>query len=109
MDSLTNTIKRCNLHLKLDGFGNCFPNAIIEQCRRPEVKSWLHKNRSWAIFYSQQNLRLKVTHFAMKSREKSIINLRKKYKQEIGPVDKKTWQEYWNLMAQDIVKVSGKE
>ena len=45
----------------------------------------------------------------MKSREKSIINLRKKYKQEIGPVDKKTWQEYWNLMAQDIVKVSGKE
>ena len=105
MDSLATVIKRCNVHLKLDnpteGFGNCFPNAIIQQCRRPEVKSWLQKNRSGAIFYSQQNLRMKVTHFAMKSREKAIINLKTKYEQEIGPVDKKTWQEYWNWMAQD--------
>ena len=44
---------------------------------------------------------MKVTHFAMKSREKEIVNLRTKYEQEIGPVDKKTWQDYWNWMAQD--------
>ena len=105
MDSLTNAIQRCNLQLKFDnptaGFGNCFPNAIIQQCRRPEVKSWLQKHRPEAIFYSQQNLRLKVTNFAMRSNEKAITNLRSKYEQEIGPVDRKSWQDYWNWMAQD--------
>ena len=105
MDFLSSVIKRCNLQLKLDnpteGFGNCFPNAIVQQCRRPEVKTWLQKNRPSAIFYGQQNLRMQVTKFAMKSREQAVTILRANYEQEIGPVDKRSWQDYWNLMVKD--------
>ena len=48
MDSLTSTIEKCNLQLRLDnnteGYGNCFPNAIVQQCRRPEIKEWIQTN-----------------------------------------------------------------
>ena len=105
MDSLTLAIRRCNLELKVDnsteGLGNCFPNAIIQQCRRPEIRSWLQKNRPGSIFNSQQNLRMKVTSFALRSREQAINDLRTKYENEIGPADNKSWEEYWKSMAQD--------
>ena len=74
MDELSAAIQRCNLRIKLDnqteGFGNCFPNAIVQQCRRPEVKSWLQKNNPSAIFGGQQWVRLKITNFALKCRKK---------------------------------------
>ena len=58
MDELSAATQRCNLRIKLDnqteGFGNCFPNAIVQQCRRPEVKAWLQKNNPSAIFGGQQ-------------------------------------------------------
>ena len=94
MDSLTSTIIRCNLKLALDnptgGFGDCFPNSIVQQCRRPEVKTWLMKNRPMANFTSAQTLRLKVTTFALESRKQAVLNLRTKYEKEMAPVDKKS-------------------
>ena len=94
MDSLTSTIIRCNLKLALDnpteGFGDCFPNSIVQQCRRPEVNAWLRKNRSIANFTSALNLRLNITTFALESREHVILNLKMKYENEIAPVDKKS-------------------
>ena len=75
MDELYAAIKRCNLRIKLDnqteGLGNCFPNAIVQQCRRPEVKAWLQKNNPSAIFGGQQWVRWKITNFALKSRKKN--------------------------------------
>ena len=103
MDSLTSTIIRCNLKLALDnptgGFGDCFPNSIVQQCRRPEVNTWLRKNRSNANFTSALTLRLNVTTFALESREQMILNLKTKYENEIAPVDKKSWKEYWDQMG----------
>ena len=103
MDSLTSSIIRCNLKLALDnptgGFGDCFPNSIVQQCRRPEVKTWLMKHRPIANFTSAQTVRLKVTTFALDSREQAIVNLRTKYEIEIAPVDKKSWKEYWDQMG----------
>ena len=105
MDALGLAIQRCNLQLKMDnrteGFGNCFPNAIVQQCRRPEVRSWLQKNKPSAIFNGQQSLRNKVAHFAMKSRHGSVTDLKRTYEQDIGPVDNKSWSDYWYNMAQD--------
>ena len=105
MDGLDLTIGRCNLQLRLDnrteGFGNCFPNAMVQQCRRPEIRTWLQKNKPWAIFNGQQSLRAKVQHFAMKSRHQAVADLRTEYEQVIGPVDNKSWSDYWNEMAQD--------
>ena len=103
MDSLTSTIIRCNLKLSLDnptgGFGDCFPNSIVQQCRRPEVNTWLRKNRSIANFTSAPTLRLNVTTFALESREHVILNLKMKYENDIAPVDKKSWKEYWDQMG----------
>ena len=105
MDGLDLTIGRCNLQLRLDnrteGFGNCFPNAMVQQCRRPEIRTWLQKNKPWAIFTGQQSLRSKVKHFATKSRHQAVADLRTEYDQVVGPVDNKSWSDYWNEMAQD--------
>ena len=105
MDSLTAAIQRCQLSLKLDneteGQGNCFPNAIVQQCRRPEVKAWLQKNNPSAIFGGQQWVRWKITNFALKSRKRTISELKRKYEMEIEHVEHKTWNEYWTQMAQD--------
>ena len=97
MDSLTQAIQRCNVPLKHDnpteGFGNCFPNAVVQQCRIPEVKSWLQKNRPAAIFTSPQALRQKVKQFALKSRDQAVIDVRMQYEQEIRPVDGTRYQD----------------
>ena len=87
MDSLTSTIIRCNLKLALGnptgGFGDCFPNSIEQQCRRPEANTWLRKNRANANFASALTLRLNITTFALESREQVILNLKTKYENKI--------------------------
>ena len=54
MDALTSTVLRCAFQLKIDnntgGYGNCFPNAIVQQCRRPEIRKWLHENKKNLLF-----------------------------------------------------------
>ena len=44
-EEIMNTIRRLQLPFKLDqlteGLGNCFPIAIIQQLRRPEISSQL--------------------------------------------------------------------
>ena len=105
MDGLCSAIKRCNLELRLDnsteGYGNCFPNAIVQQCRRPAIKTWLQKNKPSALFNSQQSVRTKVTTFALKSRHNKIVDLRRTYEQEIQQVENKSWTEYWDDMANE--------
>ena len=63
------------------------------------MKAWLMKNKHEAIFTSSQSLRSKVKDFALQSKDQVVINLRAKYKKEIAPADKKTWEEYWDLMG----------
>ena len=105
MDGLTEAIKRCNLQLRLDnrteGFGNCFPNAIVQQCRRPEIWTWLKQKNPIAIFSGQQCLRKKIVHFALKSRNKNISDLKTNYDKELQQVEKTTWTDYWKAMEQD--------
>ena len=105
MDGLIAAIQRCNLALKLDnqteGQGNCFPNSIVQQCRRPEVREWLKQNNPTALFNGQQWIRKRVTNFALNSTLDSVTNLKATYKREIQPVEGKSWVEYWTHMAQD--------
>ena len=76
MSGLAEAIRRCNLPLKLDnnteGYGNCFPNAVIQQCRRPEIKNWLCKNNPIGIVKSPQALRRQVTQFALNCQHKNL-------------------------------------
>ena len=63
------------------------------------MKAWLMKNKQEAIFTSPQTLRSKVKAYALQSKDQVVTNLRTKYKKEISPADKKTWEEYWDLMG----------
>jgi hypothetical protein len=105
MDGLTLTIQKCNLQLKLDnhteGYGNCFPNAIVQQCRRHEIKAWLQENRPDAIVNNHLTLRAKVANFAMKSRHKTIHTYKTNYEKILLREDKKSWRDYWNEMGHE--------
>ena len=105
MDELTSTIKKCNLELKLDnnteGYGDCFPNAIVQQCRRPEIRAWLQKKKPWAIVTNPRTLRTKISNFALKSRYKTITDYKAEYENTLGKADNKSWTEYWNEMSQE--------
>jgi hypothetical protein len=46
-NQIMDTVRRLQLPVKLDhlteGRGNCFPIAVLQQCRRPEILSQLRK------------------------------------------------------------------
>ena len=104
MNGLSSTIQKCKLQLKLDnpteGYGNCFPNAIVQQCRRPEIQDWLLENKPWAIVKSQQALRRQVKNFALKSAHKTVHDYKTNYETILSHTDE-TWKDYWDKMGQD--------
>ena len=103
MDALSSTIRRCNVQLKLDnpteGYGNCFPNAIVQQCRRPKIQAWLKENKPWAISTSHQVMRKKIKHFALNSQHKTLLEYKANYQAILFQEDKTTWTEYWAQMG----------
>ena len=109
MDPLISTIQRCNLPIKLDdnteGYGNCFPNAIVQQCQRPEIRTWLQNSKPQAIVNHQSTLRKKITNFALKSIHTTIMSLRSDYDQILKLDNGKSWIEYWNEMAKEGIWV----
>ena len=108
MSGLADTITRCNLHLKLDndteGYGNCFPNAIIQQCRRSEVKGWLMQKDPVKVIKSQHSLRRQVKNFALTFENTNLEKYKENYYQILNKTDK-SWEEYWNEMGKEGVWV----
>ena len=102
MDALTSTIENCNLRLRLDnnteGYGNCFPNAIVQQCRRPEVKKWIQTNNPDAFVANHYTLRRKVKLFALNATHKTMIDYKRNFETIIP--GKNSWTEYWEKMGQ---------
>ena len=107
--NLQETIQRCHLSVKLDnkteGYGNCFPNAIVQQCRRPEIKTWLKNKKPWSVASNHRVLRTKVTNFALKQQFPAISDLKSHYNKEIRNIENKSWLEYWLHMATEGVWV----
>ena len=105
MNGLTSTILRCHLQLKLDnntgGFGNCFPNSLVQQCQRPEIRRWLQENRKDSIVYNQLTLRNKVATLALKSKHKTVTQYKINYENILVIEDKKSWKQYWDEMVQE--------
>ena len=83
MDALQEAILRCNVPLKFDnqteGYGNCFPNAIVQQCRRPEILDWLRVENPAGIFKSPQSLRREIKKFALTHQNISLDNFKSNY------------------------------
>ena len=104
MNGLAEAIKRCNVQLKLDnnteGYGNCFPNAIIQQCQRPEINNWLSEKNPLGIFKSPQALRRHITNFALNCEHKSVNDYKNNYETILNEINS-TWNEYWGNMQRD--------
>ena len=83
MDALTSTIESCKVQLKQDnnteGYGNCFPNAIVQQCRRPEIQAWLKENNPSVIVTNHYALRKKLKTYALKSTHKTIMEYKRNF------------------------------
>ena len=104
MSGLVDAIKRCKVRLKLDnntaGYGNCFPNAIVQQWQRPEINHFLHERNIKGIFKSPQILRREITNFALNNKHKTIIEYKKTYETILYDTDR-TWMDYWVNMGRD--------
>ena len=104
MDALEATIRKCNLQLmqdnKTEGYGNCFPYAIVQQCRRPNIKAWLQKNNPGAFVSSHCTLRRKVKAFALESPHKTISDFKDNCKTILGNEDRNSWKDYWDKMGE---------
>ena len=108
MDGLSATIRKYKIQLKLDnnteGYGNCFPNSVVQQCRRPEIKDWLLENKPWAIVSTHQSVRRKVKNFALQSNHKTLHEYKTNY-ETVLVNSRRTWSNYWDEMGQDGVWV----
>ena len=100
------TVRRLELPLELDeiteGRGNCFPLSILAQGRRPEIFREMSEPIQRVI---QQNdptsLRRAVHKFISDSRSETIQKYKLAYKEVVASIDKKTWEEYWEIMIRN--------
>ena len=102
-----NTVNRLQLPFKLDelteGLGNCFPMAIIQQLRRPEISSQLRTatRRLVKNATGHTQLRQNVHQFMIKSKSPRIVALKLQFDETDGLVTGETWIEYWTRMTTD--------
>ena len=95
------------LPFKLDqlteGLGNCFPIAIIQQLRRPEILSQLRSAPKRLIRTQNGHslLRQSVHQFIMKSRSPRVVEFKAQYEETDGIVNQKSWNQYWETMIID--------
>jgi hypothetical protein len=99
-------VRRLQLPLKLDeiteGRGNCFPLAILAQCRRLEIFRGLSCLTQNLIQQDDPTLfRRAVYSFMTNSRHKTIQNYIKRYQEILANIDNKTWEEYWMVMIKN--------
>lgn len=104
---IMDVVRQLELPLKLDkltkGDGNCFPLAIIQQCKRPEIMNYIRP--AIKRFVNKENghsfLRKEVRNFIMKSKTERVKLFKVQYEQTDGPVNNETWEQYWVRMVTD--------
>jgi hypothetical protein len=95
------TVIRLGLPFKLDqlteGLGNCFPVAIIQQLRRPEIFSQLNLTDKMLLKHKTRSplLRLHVKRFITKSEHPTVVRFKAYYEETEASVNGETWNSYW--------------
>lgn len=90
-----------------EGKGNCFPIAVLDQCRRPEILSKLpastkkivQKNKNVA----QMQLRIAIKKFIQNSDHPNVIQFKTNYQNEVATSNNESWEQYWHRMTEDKV------
>ena len=104
------TVHRLQLPFKLDqlteGRGNCFPIAILQQCRRPEINQQLKPVpkmlvRTLTTGPRHKALRYSVISFIKSSDHPRIQEFKLQYEQTDGEANKELWDDYWKRMLRD--------
>ena len=101
------TVTRLQLPLKLDslteGKGNCFPLAIIQQCRRPEIHCQLKPLAKIIVKHKtgQSILRSSVKQFITKSEHRNVARFRAYYEDTDAIASGRTWEEYWSKITEN--------
>ena len=105
------TVRALGLPLKLDklteGQGNCFPIAIIQQLRRPEIYEQLKlKDRTLTrIRDGHKALRLYVVKFIIESENPNVERFHSQYNDLESGIAGETWSQYWTRLSKDKVWV----
>ena len=109
-DEIMETVNRLQLPFILDqlteGRGNCFPIAILQQCRRPEINQQLKPVpkmlvRTLRTGPRHKALRYSVINFIKTSNHPRIHQFKLQYEQTDGVANKETWEDYWKRMLRD--------
>ena len=103
---ILNTARRLNLPVKLDeiteGRGNCFPLAVLAQCRRSEIFKHLNEPTKTLIFKNDPTLlRSAVCSFITNTQNEKIQDYKKRYQEVLAPLDNRSWTEYWKVMTRN--------
>ena len=99
-------IRSLRLPLELDeiteGRGNCFPLAILAQCRRPGIYKHLNGSIKVLVYKNDPTgLRQQVHRFMVSSTHPRIQEYKRRYEEVISVIDKRNWNEYWVLMIRN--------
>ena len=99
-------VRSLQLPLKLDniteGRGNCFPLAILAQCRRSEIFQQLDGSIHQIIYQNDPTgLRQQVHRFMVNSTHPKIQEYKRRYQEVISVIDNRSWNEYWEVMIRN--------
>ena len=99
-------VKKLSLPYQIDDVtladGNCFPHAILQQCRRQEIRRSLTKFSKNITEENDPNvLRNAVHQFVESSTDPQILDFKQNYNMLVAPIDNKTWKAYWQQMLKD--------
>ena len=103
---LMQIVRKFQLPWKLDelteGRGNCFPLAIIAQCRRPEIFQDLSKPIQSIVSHGDPTLlRQSVRDFILSTEHKKIQEFKKEYDYVLANMEGRTWRQYWDMMSRN--------
>ena len=99
------TVNKLQLPFKLDQLtearGNCYPIAIMQQCRRPEIFAQLKPIPKMLSKHGTGHaaLRYNIKKLMMKSEHPRIVRFREQYEMTDGMANNETWKQYWTRMS----------
>ena len=110
-NEIMETVYRLQLPFKLgnitEGRGNCFPIAMIDQLKRPEILSQLPATTANIVKHKSGHslLRWAVKQYMEKSEHPTIIRYITQYRESEAIATGKTWTQYWKEMIKDKIWV----
>ena len=108
---IMNAISRCQLHMMLDeiteGDGNCFPRAVVQQCKRQEIQKNIENNKKIKARHFM-SIRTAVCDFMLTISHPCIEMFKQSYIANEFPVSRISWHDYWYAMRQNKVWVDYK-